>query len=223
MQLKSTAWGKLPHLTTNPRPAVPAPDSDLIQIHVLATGLHRAVRAISAGLVYASANALPHTPGIDGVGRTLPDGQLVYFSNFNITGSFVEHLHIPKRNAFPLSETADPVQVAGLVNPTMGSWMALKTRVDTSTLPQGFTVLILGVTTLSGQNAIAISRTFGAEKVIGVARNETAMEKTDLDSRIALTDSTDYSSLGDVVVILDFLYGPPLLQLLSALKPSQPV
>jgi NADPH:quinone reductase-like Zn-dependent oxidoreductase len=216
-------FGQAPKYVEVEAPPVPAPDSDLVQIKVIASGVHRLVRSRAAGQHY-SAQGLPHVPGVDGVGTT-PDGQLVYFTAMTPKGgSFAEYVNVPKAVAKPVPEGADPVQIAGLLNPGMSSWTALSFR--TINLPKDFSVLINGVTSTSGALAISIARHLGAGKVIGVARNVKKMETLGLDEIIELKEpvtETDFSKAANVDVILDYLYGEPAAHLLSSLKPTTPV
>lgn len=228
--IQVTAWEKPPKFSdTVPEPVPPTLD-DKVLLKVVASGLPQLVRLQSAGLHYSSkAAGLPYTPGADGVGLT-PDGKLVYFNSIGGGGGFAERIVIPKVVTFPVPIPESiasndeevhklAINIAGLGNPAMASWMALRTRV--AHLPEKFTVLILGVTTLSGQVAVPIARYLGAGKVIGVARTLAAMQKLDLDERVVLAEdptATDYGSLLDSVdVILDFLYGPPASHILAAL------
>jgi len=217
------SWGSPPAFGTVETPTAPPPDSSLVQVKVLAAGLHSLVRAQASGAHYSVKNArLPYIPGSDGVG-TLADGTVVYFSSMLLGGAFAEYVNVPKADVKALPAGADPVQVAGLVNPGMSSWMAFKARVDN--LPKAFSVVILGVTAISGKVAVNFSRLLGAGKVIGVARNVKEMEQLALDQSIVLKDpveDTDYSALGDVDLILDYLYGPPALRLLNSLNSSRP-
>jgi NADPH:quinone reductase-like Zn-dependent oxidoreductase len=118
----------------------------------------------------------------------------------------------------------DSVQASALLNPAMSSWMALRTR--TTNLPSTFTALVMGATSASGSIAISLARSLGAGKVVGVARNLATLETLDLDEKIVLQDpveKTDFSKLGNVDVVLDYLYGEPALHLLKQLKSGVPV
>ncbi|CZR68386.1 uncharacterized protein PAC_18285 [Phialocephala subalpina] len=212
-----TSWGQPPKYTEIEAPPMPKEGSELLQIKLIATGLSQLVKSRAAGTHY-SAKTLPHVPGADGVGITAT-GQTVYFSTMATGGSFSEIINVPKRDITLLPEGVDPVQAAMLVNPAFSSYLALKTR--TFNLPKNFTVVILGVTTASGGVAIHIAKEFGAGRVIGIGRNVKAMEALDLDERIQLRDpveETDLSGLGDVDVVLDYLYGPPVVYLLKSLN-----
>ena len=210
-------WEEGPRAIDIPKPETPADDANTIQLKVVAVGIHHLVRSQASGRHYTS-GTLPHTPGVDGVGQT-PDGKLYYFVSLGITGAMAEYINLPKRNIKPLPSGADPVQIAGLMNPGMASWMAMQAR--TSNLPEHFTALVLGATSLSGRAAVHLARSLGAERVIGAARGD--MSQLHLDGTITLSESTDFSSLGDVDVVLDFVYGSAALQFFTTVRSQRPV
>ncbi|KAL8709837.1 MAG: hypothetical protein Q9220_005453 [cf. Caloplaca sp. 1 TL-2023] len=213
---------KPPRFASTSKPAEPDPSSGLIQLKVLATGLHRLVRSRASGQHYLSTGGFPPIPGIDGVGETT-DGQKVLFLCFRDGGSFAEFINVPHNRYWPLPSALDPVHAAGLLNPALSSWLALTARCDN--LPRSFSVLILGATSASGRLAVPLARALGAGRVVGCARNEDALKAMEgLDEYIVLQDSaakgsTDWSQLGGHVdVILDYVYGPVAVQLLKSLK-----
>ncbi|KAK3331457.1 hypothetical protein B0H66DRAFT_97745 [Apodospora peruviana] len=217
-QAQITTWNTTPNYVEVPVPPTPA-NAPFVRVKVLASGLHSLVRLRATGTHY-SATQLPHVPGSDGVG-SLPDGSIVYFSAMMLPhgGAFTEYVDIPHIACTKLPTGADPVQVAGLVNPAAGSWMALASLV--AQLPTKFTVTILGVTSLSGTAAVSVAKLFGAGRVVGVARSKDKMDAIDgLDATVVLSDegSTDWSAALETDVILDFLYGWPALCLLKAVK-----
>ncbi|KIV77408.1 hypothetical protein PV11_09205 [Exophiala sideris] len=216
------SWGANPEFTSNyPDPTTPDPDK--VTLKVLAAGLHQLVRSQAAGQHYSIKGAqLPYIPGADGVGIT-PDGQTVYFNSIAFGGAFAEYVTVPKAAVVPIPAGADPARIAGLVNPGMSSWMALAARVDA--LPKNWTVVIVGATALSGKVAAEFVRSLGASKVIGVARNAKELAALNLDQTVVLADNpaeTDFSKLGDVDVILDYLYGPAVVALFNALDSKVP-
>jgi NADPH:quinone reductase-like Zn-dependent oxidoreductase len=159
---------------------------------------------------------------MDGVGQT-DDGKIFYFQSFDV-GSMSEYVNMDKRRIIPVPEGMDPTQVAGVTNPAMSSWLALKTR--TTNLPKDFSVLILGATSASGRVAIPLARSLGAKRVIGAARNKAALDTLGLDDTVVIADNpskTDFGSIGDVDVILDYIYGDVTIQLFNALKSHYPV
>lgn len=135
-----------------------------------------------------------------------------------------EIINVPVQKTVPVPDGADPIQVAGLVNPVMASWMALATR--TVGLQSGFTALIIGATGMSGTAAVDVARVSGAGKVVGVARSAAKMAGLGLDATIELGSeqtNTDWSAAMDTDVVLDFLYGPATLSFFQSLKSTKPV
>eukprot|EP01117_Protostelium_nocturnum_P013576 TRINITY_DN5079_c0_g1_i1.p1 TRINITY_DN5079_c0_g1~~TRINITY_DN5079_c0_g1_i1.p1 ORF type:complete len:339 (+),score=140.17 TRINITY_DN5079_c0_g1_i1:74-1090(+) len=241
--IQVSSWGENPKFVTDAKkPENNANSPDQVQVKIISSGLHQLVRSQTAGKHYSSlSSSLPYTPGADGVGTVVQDGkeQLVYFNSLATGGGFAEFVNLPQRNLIPLPSSLfngtpeenrkTAIQLSGLVNPGMSSWMALKTRTRAEK-SGGFTVLILGVTTLSGKVAVSLARELGASKVIGVARNKSAMEALGLDLMVQLEEnvpSTDYSKVfakdaPHVDIILDYLYGAPMRHLLADALPSDP-
>ncbi|KAF2437072.1 quinone oxidoreductase [Tothia fuscella] len=218
-----TEFGQPPKYVETKDPPVPASDSDLVQVKLLAAGVHVLVRLRAAGQHY-TAQGLPHIPGTDAIGKT-SDGQIVYYSTVTPKGgSFQELINLPKASLTPIPAGRDPIQLAGSLNPATSGWMALTTR--TFNLPKNFSVLVMGATSTSGAIAIPLARALGAGKVIGCARNAAKMADLDLDEMITLAEpasKTNFSKAEDVDVILDYIYGEPAVHLLNNLKPTSPV
>lgn len=192
--------------------APPAPTADELQLRVLAAGAHNVVRSRASGKHY-SAKTLPHTPGMDGVARDEATGQLYYVSaladNF---GAFVEYINVPKKGStllVPLPEGADPVAVAGSVNPALSSWMAITAR--TSDLPQDWTCLIFGATSASGRLAVHAAKALGAKKVVGAARSAATLKTVEgLDDYVVFDAAEKDPQLFNATgadVVLDYVYG----------------
>lgn len=213
-------WGS-PKLLDIPAPVIPDPSDNLVQVQVLGAALHSLVRARGNGKHY-SVEILPHVIGVDGVG-VLADGRLAYFTTYEgQQGSFTEVLNIPKKDAHLLPHGSDLWQIAALLNPAMSSWMAIKRRAFT--LPARFSVLIMGATTMSGRLAVPLLRRLGANKIVGCARNEHTLGELDLDDRIVLKNpvhETDFSAIGHVDVVLDYLFGEPAAIALQSLRPRK--
>lgn len=222
--IQSTSWGQPPSFTSS-APSPPSPAVDEIQLKVLASGLHRLVRAQALGNHYSARNlGLPYTPGADGVGES-SDGKRYYFTVVATGGGFAETINVPRRVCFELAPGSDPVQVAALMNPGMSSWLSLTTRVKGLDLSKGFSVAILGVTALSGRVAVHFARRLGATRVVGIARNEKKLKAIpDLDERIVLKDpveDTKFERVGNVQVVIDYLWGPPMVAFLNQLKADE--
>lgn len=229
-----TKWGGTPeYITAAAPPEVPS-DGKLLQIKLIATGLHRLVRLRVAGNHY-SAHTLPHVLGVDGTGTVLTAssplrGRTVYFSTLGSGGgSFAEVLNVPAADVVELPDGVDPVQAAALVNPGLSSWMSLRKRCDwggNGGLKEGFEVCVVGATSTSGRIACQIARALGAAKVVGAARNEAALKSMGLDGYVVLKEKPeeiDYSPAASADVILDYIYGPAIKKLLDIIKPGKKV
>ncbi|KAI3543302.1 quinone oxidoreductase [Colletotrichum filicis] len=209
-------WGSPP--TYTPVPDLPEPSPTQIRLRVLATGVHRLVLSRASGKHY-TASTLPHLPGADGVGEDPTTGQRYFFAAL-ATGTFAEFVNVDRAAVSPLPEGADAAVVAAYMNPVMSSWMALSARAAPQ--QKGFSVAILGVTSASGRVAVDVARAKGAGRVVGIARNAAAMEEIPIDERIILNgEETDWSKLGEVDVVLDYVYGSPVVELLKALPKSE--
>ncbi|KAL1893253.1 hypothetical protein Cpir12675_004186 [Ceratocystis pirilliformis] len=218
-------WSDGPKVVESPPPGPPS--SSEIQVTLLATGLHQLVRSRASGRHYTS-GSLPHRPGIDGIGIDTATGKHVYFSTL-VTGhgSFAQTLNIPQDHAVLLPVDVDPCQAAALMNPVMGTWMALTQRVDLDELrqrkPHGWSVLILGATSASGRMAVRVARTLGAKKVFGAARSAKGLKAVPgLDAHVILNaenpSATDFALAHGVDVVLDYVYGPYAEAYLRQLK-----
>ncbi|KAK7704972.1 hypothetical protein SLS64_008320 [Diaporthe eres] len=222
-----TEFGQPPRYTETPELTTPSPQQ--LRLRVLGAGVPNVARMIATGKHFITAS-LPYIPGIDGVGvdESASPPQKYYFSTLPAnTGSLSEYVNVDRKSAVPLPEDTDETSVAALVNPAQSSWMALRHR--TSNLPQGWSVAILGATSASGRIAIGVAKALGAGRIVGIARGEKALaDVAGLHERIVLdgTDpaKTDFSKLGGHVdLILDYVYGPAIIALLSALRPTAEV
>src|SRR5271154_6140339 len=108
--------------------ADPQPAEGKLIVNVIAAGLHPIVRALANGTHYGSTGELPFIPGVDGAGR-LEDGTRVFFgATRGPYGTFAEKSITAKWVCIPLPDGLDEVTAAGIANPGMSSWAALKAR-----------------------------------------------------------------------------------------------
>jgi D-arabinose 1-dehydrogenase-like Zn-dependent alcohol dehydrogenase len=161
-----TAADATPEYTEFPEPRV-TDGYELVDL--VAAGLHPVVRSLAAGRHYGSTPSWPLVPGIDVVARSSA-GNLIYTGFVRPPhGTFAERMAVPKAMRIPLPPGADPVKVAGGLNPGLASWLPLKARV--AEIGSLATVLILGVTGMTGYLAVQNARLLGASRVVGVGRN----------------------------------------------------
>lgn len=182
-------------------------------VDVVAAGVHTIVRSRAAGAHYSSEGRYPLVPGVDAVVRDA-DGALRYAGFVRSPwGTFAERAAVPF--GLPLPDGADPVAVAGGMNPGLSGWLPLTQRAAS---PAGLdAVLVLGVTGVAGVLAVQSARRLGARRVIGVGRDADRLAQVGRlgAEPIALTDApavlgdrlsevlTDHPSL----LVLDYLWG----------------
>lgn len=187
----------------------PVPSAREQLVTVTAAGLHRVVKALASGTHYGNTSKPPFIAGIDGVGR-LPDGSRVYFGASR--GSFAEKALAGF--TWPLPDALDDVTAAGIANPGMSSWAALKLRAH---LAAGERVLILGATGIAGRLAIQIARRLGARRVIAAGRNIERVEDLGADALISLDKEHDFIQ-EPFDAVLDYLWGKPAEDLIASLS-----
>jgi NADPH:quinone reductase-like Zn-dependent oxidoreductase len=183
---------------------------------LVAAGIHHVTRSVAAGRHYGSDGAYPIIPGLNAVART-PDGQLVFTSSAPPPyGTFAERIASPDAMRFPLPDGASPEAVAAGVNPGMASWLPLQARqAEAGKLT---TVLVLGVTGVSGFLAAQNALLLGAARVVGAGRSRPGLDRAAAVGAepVALTGDrdTDAEVLAAVLggdapgLVLDFLWGP---------------
>ena len=195
-------------------------------VTVSATGLHPIVKALAKGTHYGSSGELPFIAGVDGVGK-LEDGTRVFFGIARSPfGTFAERALAAGWMCLPLPETVDDVTAAGIANPAMSSWAALKARAK---FVAGESVLILGATGVAGQLAVQVAKRLGARRVIATGRNPQALEKLkslgadaviSLEQDPALFVSAVRNEIAEagVDIVLDYLWGQPAELVLQAIS-----
>lgn len=209
-----TDFAKPPTYQVFPDPQ-PVNSTDVV-VEVIAAGLHPLVRSRASGTHYSSTGELPVVPGVDGVGRA-PDGTLRYFVASG-TGSMAQHTMIDLGRSVLLPADADPVAIAGAMNPAMSSWVALRRR---ATLHPGQTVVVLGATGSAGRLAVQVAKHLGARRVIGIGRDRrqlAALGELGADHVVALDEvSAELTLLRTADIVLDYIWGQPAAELIAGI------
>ncbi|MGC4104739.1 MAG: hypothetical protein QM753_00070 [Thermomicrobiales bacterium] len=191
-------------------------------VELVASGIHHITRRVATGQHYGSAaSAEPIVPGLEGVART-EDGPLVYTGYPREPyGMLAERIPVPDRMAFPLPEGADPVAIAGGVNPGVSSWLPLRQAGRLGT------VIVVGATGVAGQMAVANARLLGAGRVIALGRSREALAALpDGTVTIPLTGDkqADVSAIRDAIgndsptMVLDYIWGTAAETVFAALQ-----
>jgi NADPH:quinone reductase-like Zn-dependent oxidoreductase len=146
------------------------------------------------------------------------DGQLIYTGYVEAPyGTLAERMAVPARMRSPLPANADPVRVAGGLNPGLSSWMPLHARA--AQVAALGTVLVLGVAGMAGLLAVQNALALGTERVVGAGRDPMRLEQAAAygATTVTLTGDRDgdaaaiASALGDTApsLVLDYLWGMP--------------
>jgi NADPH2:quinone reductase len=206
--------------------ADPLPSGSEQIVTVTAAGLHPIVRALANGTHYGSTGQLPFIPGVDGTGR-LADGTRIYFGSARPPyGTFAQKAVTTKGMYIPLPDGLDEATAAGIANPGMSSWAALKFRAK---FAAGESVLILGATGIAGKLSVQIAKRLGARRIVAAGRNQKALEELKslgADAIISLTQEHDaiISAFRDEIsengvdVVLDYVWGAPAEAVLAAIS-----
>ena len=193
---------------------VGGPGSEIVEL--VAAGIHHVTRSVAAGRHYGGTGMFPAIPGLNAVARTA-GGELVFTSSGPPPhGTFAERIASPDAMRFPLPHGAQAEAVAAGVNPGMASWLPLQARqAEAGKLG---TVLVLGVTGMSGFLAAQNARLLGAPRVVGAGRSKAGLERAAEAGALTLAltgdKATDAEALAGVLggdapgLVLDFVWGP---------------
>jgi NADPH:quinone reductase-like Zn-dependent oxidoreductase len=185
-------------------------------VELVAAGIHHVTRSVATGRHYSRGGVFPIIPGLNAVARTA-GGDLVFTASGEPPyGTFAERIISPDAMRFPLPDGAQPEAVAAGVNTGMASWLPLTARQD-ETGKLG-TVLVLGVTGISGFLAAQNARLLGAARVVGAGRSKPGLERAAAAGAevLPLTGDrdADEQALAGILdgdppgLVLDFLWGP---------------
>jgi NADPH:quinone reductase-like Zn-dependent oxidoreductase len=184
-------------------------------VDLVAAGIHPLVRSLAAGRHYGSTNSWPLIPGVDAVARSAAN-DLIYTGFVQPPyGTLAERMAVPATMGIPLPPGAEPVQIAGGLNPGLSSWLPLRARADE--IGELGTVLILGVTGMAGSLALQNARILGATQVVGMGRNRAGLQRAATRGAKTVVLSEDLDGDADALIValngsapsivLDFLWG----------------
>jgi len=195
-------------------------------VDLVAAGIHPIVRSLATGQHYGSTGSWPLIPGVDAVARTA-DGALIYTGYVESPyGTLAERMAIPAGLRVTLPAGADPVAIAGGVNPGLASWLPLRARLQ-QTAALG-TVLVLGATGVAGQVAVQNAFLCGATKVVAAGRNPAALERVSAAGAVVVALTGDHDQDAAALsaalsgqppgLVLDFVWGEPAEATFAALQ-----
>lgn len=191
---------------------------------VLAAAIHPIVRSTASGEHYGSEGRYPMVPGVDCVARGA-DGVARYAGFIRPPwGTLAERA--AARMGLPLPHGADPVAIAGALNPGMSSWLPLigRRRERTEDGEGLGTVVVVGATGVAGRIAVQSALALGADRVVGLGRDAGRLAEVGRlggipvaigDGTEALTRALDGSAPS---LVLDYAWGPAAEILWDALE-----
>jgi NADPH:quinone reductase-like Zn-dependent oxidoreductase len=192
---------------------VAGPGSEIVDL--VAAGIHQLTRSVATGRHYGRDALFPAIPGLNAVAR-MADGTLVLSSaGAPPYGTFAERFASPAAMRFPLPDGAQPAAIAAGINPGIASWLPLNARLaETGKLG---TVLITGVTGMSGFLAAQNARLLGATRVVGCGRSQPGLDRAAAAGaqtvRLTGDRDTDAAALSQALdgdapgLVLDFVWG----------------
>ena len=208
----------------------PVPGPDEVLVRVSAAPIVPLDLLCGSGTSYFGVPRTPYVPGVQGVGTV--DGRPVWFpTSAGMApgdGSMAETAAVPSADLVPLSQGAQPTEVAALGLSAVAAFMALTWRGE---LAPGETVVVLGGGGVVGQAAIQLAKLYGAARVVAAARSHEGQQRAlaaGADAVVAL-DTEDVAELaarlgaavdGPVDLVLDPLYGVPAAAAARCLRPG---
>ncbi|SII72858.1 Putative zinc-binding alcohol dehydrogenase [Mycobacteroides abscessus subsp. bolletii] len=219
-------WGQEPAYTDFPDPQ-PTGGAEVATVE--ASALTNLTRAVISGKHYSSKEiTLPAIAGVDGVAR-LANGKRVYSGSLAPYGMMAERTVVYPAGAVEVPEHVDSVTAAAIPNPGISAWLALS---HGAAVQPDQHVLVLGATGVTGSLAVQLAKSvFGAGQVTVAGRNA---ERLDWLRTVGADDAITLGSddLTEAITarhatrpfdtVLDYLWGSPAEQTLSALAASHP-
>ena len=201
----------------DPRPA----DGQLV-LDVAAVALNPVDIAIAAGTFYAGHPPLAYIPAIEAAGWV--GDRFVYAQGSGrgvaTDGFLAERAVVTEADLVELPDGTDPALAAALGIAGATGWLATTARAAVG--PDDI-VVVLGATGAVGGIAVQAAKRCGARAVIAVGRDEARLAAVPgADARIAIgpTLAEEVSAVaGPPTVVIDMLWGEPLVSVLPVLAP----
>jgi NADPH:quinone reductase-like Zn-dependent oxidoreductase len=190
-------------------------------ITVTAAALKPSDRLMAGGVGYVPAS-FPAVAGLDGVGRLRDGSRVGFFGPLPPHGGMAQQTLVRAGTWLPVSDGADDVTAAALLNPGMAAW---KSVVWEGRAEPGQSVLVLGATGTSGRIAAQLAAAHGA-RVVAAGRNPLVLAGLAARGVVASTMRADlpHAELAEAIaaagpydLIIDYLWGAPAEAVFAAL------
>jgi NADPH:quinone reductase-like Zn-dependent oxidoreductase len=212
------AFGATPRVGEFPDPG---PADGAVVVDVLAAGLNPVELAIASGRFYGSPPPLPSVVGREAVARDAEGTRAYFVGCVAPFGTMAERALVERERLIGLPDEIDDGVAVALGTAGLAAWMPL-TRVAQP--GEDDAVLVLGASGAVGQIAVQAARVRGAGRVVAAARSEAGRRRAlelGADAAVGLApDELAAGADGGYDVVLDLLYGEPLLAALGSLAPS---
>jgi NADPH2:quinone reductase len=214
---------------------LPARKPGFTLLQVLAAPVNPLDLLIASGGFHSARYEVPYVPGSECAGIVLASdryapGTLVYaepHASPETPGAFSTHVVVADDDVLVLPDGVAPQEAAAVGNSGTAAYLPL---VEIARLREGETVLILGATGAVGQLAVQIARRHGAGRVVGVGRDQAALQRLlelGADAIVTLEAGEAEADLsrrlsaaaGTVDIVLDGLCGAPLQAALPGCAP----
>ena len=207
----------------------PSPGDGEALVQVLASPLNPIDIAVGAGRFYGGHPELPYIPGCECVGR-LESGELVWAHGGGLgvkrDGGLAEKLAAPRAALVSVPDGVEPALAGAVGIAGLAGWLPVAWRAP---VREGETVLVLGATGTVGLVAVQGARLLGAGRVVAAGRNEEALARaaeSGADATVRLGGDDDAAALREACggegpsLVIDPLWGPPLVAALEAAAPG---
>ena len=204
-------------------------------LEIAAVALNPLDVSIGAGRFYGGSPPLPYVPGSEAVGRVLvghstEPGMRAYTFGDGLgiarDGTLAERAVVAEDRLIPIddaiaAEVAVAYGIAGIAG-----WLSVRRRARTG---PGDRVLVLGATGIVGLVAVQAARLAGAERVVAAGRRTELLARAreagadatvELDGRDDLPEALAEACGGGATVIVDPLWGEPLVTALAVAAPG---
>ena len=200
----------------------PGPADGQLVLDVAAVALNPVDVAIAAGTFYAGHPPLAYIPAIEAAGWV--GDRFVYAQGSGrgvaTDGFLAERVVVAEADLIDLPDGTDPAIAAALGVAGATGWLATTAR---AAVDVGDIVVVLGATGAVGGIAVQAAKRCGARAVIAVGRDEARLAAVPgADARIAIgpTLAEEVNAVaGPPTVVIDMLWGEPLVSVLAVLAP----
>jgi NADPH:quinone reductase-like Zn-dependent oxidoreductase len=191
--------------------------------------------ATAAGRFYGGSPPVPYTPGSEGVGRiveaeSLASGARVYMVGDGLgrkrDGTMAERAVAAEEVLIPLPDEISDELAGTCGTAGIAGWLPVVWRAQTKPVDR---VLVLGATGTVGLAAVQAARLVGASRIVAAGRRPEALERAleaGAHAAVVLEGDDVAGALREAAggegptVVVDPLWGPPLVAALEAAAPG---